>query len=413
MYTSRRALKVERSTKKETDTSKQQAEFLEKGTNLRRRIQTWRKVQVVYQPYLASDLETSDPPEIAESSSELPENMELNLPSSIISQSEVRGSRAGTRLVDMEIRLRKAQADDALADIRRLRRAIQGGWTFKQHNLAGQGNKPNTRLRATLNRLNSKVDKAAEKYRSARDALSALNPNGSWNATLRPLAKSDLTGPAKEADQSNRDYMMSWIWTVQHSSNEPLSTTAAEKLEVDETLRVEWMKARARHRRWEEELKLVLEEMRRVIAYFEWKANWWLQQSSLRQGTGQPVTEADIISGLNAYASKQSALLLCLAESCRKYWLPSVTKHKISIPWTPSSARQGSRVESTALFSESPNFGPTQPLLATVTTPISHDMLSSSNSQIQDQVEVVGSEISSDESSDAEGRTFDEFELGD
>lgn len=40
-------------------------------------------------------------------------------------------------------------------------------------------------------------------------------------------------------------------------------------------LRAEWCKARARARRWSEEVDLLLEEMRRVIAYHEWECARW------------------------------------------------------------------------------------------------------------------------------------------
>jgi hypothetical protein len=57
------------------------------------------------------------------------------------------------RIVSAEARLREAQADDALAELCRVRRVLPGLMTFKKYNLAGEGNKANTRVRAVHTRL--------------------------------------------------------------------------------------------------------------------------------------------------------------------------------------------------------------------------------------------------------------------
>ena len=43
-------------------------------------------------------------------------------------------------ICNLELQLRRPQADDALADIRRQRRIIQGLWLFKRLNVSGTGN---------------------------------------------------------------------------------------------------------------------------------------------------------------------------------------------------------------------------------------------------------------------------------
>ena len=57
--------------------------------------------------------------------------------------------------------------------------------------------------------------------------------------------------------------------------------TTIGKDEFKETMRVEWSKARARMRRWSEEVLIIQEEMQQVIVYQKWKAAWWREQSSL------------------------------------------------------------------------------------------------------------------------------------
>lgn len=66
-------------------------------------------------------------------------------------------------------------------------------------------------------------------------------------------------------------------------------------------LRVEWVKAMARADRWEEDVVLLDEEMRRVLEFCHWKAAWWMEQVPLREDVSGPLAE-----GLQAYAAEQA-----------------------------------------------------------------------------------------------------------
>ena len=46
-------------------------------------------------------------------------------------------------------------------------------------------------------------------------------------------------------------------------------------------MRVEWAKTKARADHWHEEVFLVSEEMRCVLYFLQWKAEWWAGQSAL------------------------------------------------------------------------------------------------------------------------------------
>ena len=91
-------------------------------------------------------------------------------------------------VVEKEHRLRVAQADDALAEIRHQRRIISGLWQFKKFNIDGIGNKAGTRMQTLYNRFNLHTQRYALCYHAARSALLVLDPNGSW----LPLAKLTL-----------------------------------------------------------------------------------------------------------------------------------------------------------------------------------------------------------------------------
>lgn len=235
-------------------------------------------------------------------------------------------------MCDAERRLREPQADDALADIRRFRRTIQGLWQFKKLNVSGTGNKPNTRMLDLYNRIDYKLQRAANRYRIAYAALRALDPNGLWQERLKELRVVDLRGPGRDPDHpedaktSNGRFIPSWIWLVPRSPQERGDDQT--EAEFNDTMRAEWAQTRARMCRWEEEVLIIQEEMRRVLAFFEWKSTWWLEQANQRQGL-----ESSIESGVIAYAHKQANICLCMAARCAIYWLPIMKKYSIDPAW--------------------------------------------------------------------------------
>lgn len=93
-------------------------------------------------------------------------------------------------------------------------------------------------------------------------------------------------------------------------------------------MRVEWSKSRARAERWHEEIILLPEEMRRVLAYFDWKSKWWLAQRDCRVFVRPAVRH-----GMVAYAEKQAALFRSMGKAFARQWEPLLTKHNIPIQW--------------------------------------------------------------------------------
>ena len=117
----------------------------------------------------------------------------------------------------------------------------------------------------------NKTKRAAEEYHSVWHALRILDPNGSWSIRLKELKDEDICGPGKDADDrttSNSRYETSWIWLVPGTAN-------SDDEEFNDSMRVEWAKLRAWMMRWKEELLIVQEEMRQVLVYLRWRADWW------------------------------------------------------------------------------------------------------------------------------------------
>ena len=137
------------------------------------------------------------------------ENILLYLPSAVGSRIPVMGG-----LAEKETRLRLAQADDALAELRRLLRITVGLRDYKYTQL-GPSQRAGTRARSLISRFQGKIDRCAERYRAARSALLNLDANGDWSQRLFELRKEHVKGPGRGTeDESEGRRDVSWIWLM-------------------------------------------------------------------------------------------------------------------------------------------------------------------------------------------------------
>lgn len=231
-YSLDRRILIWHTSKKKRTTTLAAADLQEKRNSLRHRIDSWREVQRVYMPCIDQLLEappqnvtshslSSTPVSLPSSSSTSthPEKIPLYLPSSI--PSSLWGVGCSSSLVDKERRLRLAQADDGLNELRRQLRisATLIDYKKEQH---GTSQRMATRTRSLLSRFHDKTHRAAERYTTAFNALNVLDPGGDWIIRLKPLDYSkDLRSPRRDLDEdpteSKRE--LSWIWLVQHADN--------------------------------------------------------------------------------------------------------------------------------------------------------------------------------------------------
>jgi hypothetical protein len=326
---SRRHLRLEVLEMKGTRTSKQLADLESKRTGLYNQIQRWRGVQLIYMPCIGGLLLPSLTATTAESpesvSKEPAEYLPLHLPSSL--PQHLRQSPELSNVMEKECRLRVAQADDALAEIRHQRRIISGLWHFKKLNVNGTGNKTATRMRTLYNRFHFRTRRCAARYRAARAALVAMDPTGSWQFRLKDLKDDDIRGPGKDDTLlGNSRFEPSWIWLVARVRSAPDMGDSEQVL--DDSLKVEWSKSYARKTRWEEEVLIIQEEMRRVIVYHEWRAQWWRNERARRSDV-----DAATLHGIAAYAEKQAYLSESLARCSAAFWLPTLKTKGISPEW--------------------------------------------------------------------------------
>jgi hypothetical protein len=114
-------------------------------------------------------------------------------------------------------------------------------------------------------------------------------------------------------------------------------------------MRVEWAKVMARAARWNEELLIVQEEIRRVLAFFAWKSSWWVDQAVRRKIEDDPA----LIDGIRAYAYKQASFQTRMAERCASHWLPVLEEKGITPCWKADFAdRVGNSITQDELISE-------------------------------------------------------------
>lgn len=93
---------------------------------------------------------------------------------------------------------------------------------------------------------------------------------------------------------------------------------------------MEYAKAKARVTRWHEEILLIVEEMRRTVAFLQWKSHWW------RNLMAQHHIRIDIQRGSLAYSRRQEAQLLDLGRKFAVLWRPTLVAGCFDISWVDS-----------------------------------------------------------------------------
>lgn len=268
------------------------------------------------------------------------EEVLLGLPSDIPPES--REVACTSSLGDMEADLRDAQCRDALQELRNQLHVKQRLYTYKKLHVRHQG--ASTRARTDLATQDVRINSAAEKYRRARRALLSLRGHGEWETEFCVLEDKDIRNVQeddpeavrarrrreKDTGESEGRRVVSWIWRA---------SDARGDAGVVESLRVEWCKMRARVKRWKEEIRLVPEEMRRVLAFLEWQEAQWITRMERRCDV-----DAALREGLVAYAIDQAQTRRAMRREFRDQWvgIASVVGLGTGPEWEPVLGVRGS-----------------------------------------------------------------------
>jgi DNA polymerase III delta prime subunit len=179
---------------------------------LQRKIESWCKFQLLYCPAVAT-LHAPSPKDNSASSIK-PHLIPLWLPSQINGRVSVDAS-----LVNIEWKLRHAQAYESLDSLRHYLQVRAYLYKFKDRFVRGQG--ANTRARNAINGVQAKIDATAAEYRAAYGALLLLSSQVfefGWKNEILLLKDEDIRdlseGKAERLGkkQSEGRRTISWIW---------------------------------------------------------------------------------------------------------------------------------------------------------------------------------------------------------
>ncbi|KAJ7082620.1 hypothetical protein B0H15DRAFT_785555, partial [Mycena belliarum] len=305
----------------------QQLDFLKRRTQLRVRLDAFRRVQLTYMPKLRRYL-TPSQRAIWDADDREPEATRLFMPSDFSTRT-MREKACAKGLDGVEARLREGEAAEALDELRRGLRTRTATTKFKVRNWSGQ--RALTRGQGILRQISVKIHAAKLRYRYARQAILKLKGHGDWEKRLKILADDDVRAlnerSLTEEEIAERERLvavgevpeeggvsamgdiisgethrtLSWIWYA-------VSEKDDDDDKLHEALRVEWAKAYSRSRRWREELVIVEEEMRRTLAFGEYAERMWIGRSAARTtmlGTAEPISP-EVAEGARAYALEQA-----------------------------------------------------------------------------------------------------------
>jgi hypothetical protein len=314
--------------RKPASTRTEKAVLQEKRNALNHQIGKWRIIQRLYMPgvtALRGGGEDSDTYPVDDK----PELSKLWLPSEL-PESEREGACI-RGVVKKEERLRFAQLQDALVELRRARRINRGIYTHFRINVAGTGQRATSRTQTILRNSGNRIERAARRYNACRASLLALDPHGDWTEKYKILTDEDNRGPGREKEDGptgQGDYSPSWIWmVVANSANASSDPNKRVTEEYEAAMRVEWARTIARAERWEEEFELLSVEMVRTLLFLEWKAVDWE-----KKGTQHTNTTVDLQHGLQAYARKQAMVYRNLGKTFRSKWVALLDRLHLIFP---------------------------------------------------------------------------------
>ncbi|KAJ7030837.1 hypothetical protein C8F04DRAFT_1186481 [Mycena alexandri] len=319
---------------KKAQTTSQEIDMGALRTKLIRRLDQLRDLQGTYSPASIVALESREAPV-----GELPENEPLFLPSALSEAERAAGCSEG--LVDIEMLLRNAQCQTSLVWLRNQLHIKARFLNYKKLHARHQG--ANTRSRTIVARNESKIRLHSEKYQAAWNAILAITGGdeskmyggcgdlaqreekrkraverrkrkyqelidhsvevGPWEEEEED--ESEDEGEARRgAGESRRE--ISWIWAA--------AGLSGTDTDLEEALRIEWAKSYARKRRWEEEVRLLEEEFRRLPISLEFEVVQWEKRVK-----AVPVGQIDeaIAQGMIAYGLKQAALFCDVATRAK------------------------------------------------------------------------------------------------
>ncbi|KAJ7742488.1 hypothetical protein DFH07DRAFT_777724 [Mycena maculata] len=293
-------------------TADRESKIFEWRCTLLGKIRKFRILQAMYMPGAAAVIAAAEEARDADDAPPKAEHIRLFMPSDMApGRDPLRGCVSG--LLGLEYKLRVGQCTNALVTLRSRLHAKRHLIMFRNENLAGQNLA--TKGATLIGQVGERVEAAAAKELRPEDVQLDGDAGESDAAARVKLAMlgagRGARAPRNAPGTSKR--VMSWIWTAPGALDD-------EDLALHESVRVEWTRVLARKVRWEEEVRTLREEMRRVLRYLRWQSQWWRDHVEERS---EDVSRA-VAAGIRAYTMKQADLHDRLAVFFKKKWNMSV-----------------------------------------------------------------------------------------
>ncbi|OBZ69424.1 hypothetical protein A0H81_10689 [Grifola frondosa] len=232
----------------------------------------------------------------------------IDLPSSY--DPRVQRHASMVSVVEVEKTLRQVQAKAALDEVR-THIITNEAFKIQKHNVSGQ--KATTRATNQIRKKQQAINEAASKYRRARRTLITLGMKRE-DRTYRELKPEDvrkftLYSAQQQLGQSKET--PSWIWEsfsfVEEQQDEKyrdffddgtgLWLLPSDRLfDMFLSVGVHWFRSSALKQRWDEQVRLLEEEMRRTVRFFSHFKRHWSKKADAADQLGLP--------GEAAYARK-------------------------------------------------------------------------------------------------------------
>ncbi|KZV60704.1 hypothetical protein PENSPDRAFT_694042 [Peniophora sp. CONT] len=271
-------------------------------------------------------------------------------------------------LIIKEIKIRIAICHDSIHNIRRALRTLHAFLLCMTKSGSFFSQKYQLRSVTTRRSMLENVKRHAERYRRSWNALCILDPENKekWADILLELKAKDLKTPDDEEDllaaaaipdsddettaqaapsagpgrgrhgrgkKSEGRKEISWVWlgVKAEARDVPGVSSDATENEVYEHVRIDYLRARSRSKRWEEQVAVLLEEMVRVTRTHVDTVREWEERAA--EVDTLPNVREDVASGMRAHAFRQANIYLTLAINCVTRWEPVLRKHKLRVDW--------------------------------------------------------------------------------
>ncbi|KAJ7670787.1 hypothetical protein DFH06DRAFT_1320708 [Mycena polygramma] len=298
----------------------QRRAMTERTGKLRRKIVAWIDVQEKFYPGLKNTRELEDAArQRAAETQPVPGinvyDIKLWLPSAIarVPWAALEGNQVKTDSHMHEYRLRVGQAEEALHELRRL--LLVRTHLYQLKDVHARGVRANMRSQDKIAALNDQAKRSAAQYHTTREGLVTLGPlvkraEGLPQSRFHDPTRKKMKKRKRRKRRRKGHLPPSWIWTTTGAEYNPADGAA-----MNEAVRIEWAKIRARSHRWREEVDLLEEEMARVGRYLRWRSTWWTQRVD-----GRMLPAGAQLEGETLYALRQAATFAALEERYAKEW---------------------------------------------------------------------------------------------